>query len=124
VNESAIDVPEFDPCPKCGERLGGRYEHEGQLVCWPCTGLKLLRVRRAQDLDWIAYRKAIIAALQRDGTFIYINADRVAGCCPICKAPLGVRFKDRQPAADLHCHGGCSEHDVAANLGKRARDRR
>jgi hypothetical protein len=33
--------PDVAPCPRCGELRGARYRHNGQLVCWPCTGYKL-----------------------------------------------------------------------------------
>jgi hypothetical protein len=78
-------------------------------------------VRHQRDPNWVAFRKRIIAALDHDGAFFYIDADRVAGRCPICEEPLGIRFKGRTPAADLVCHGGCDERQVAAMLGKASR---
>lgn len=78
-------------------------------------------IRRPRDPDWVKFRKRVIAALERDGAFFYISADRIAGRCPICEEPLGVRFKGRTPAADLVCHGGCDERRLAATLGKAPR---
>jgi hypothetical protein len=50
------------PCPRCGEKLGGRYRHKGQWVCWPCTGLRPAAPRRPktnrarQNADWLVGR--------------------------------------------------------------------
>jgi hypothetical protein len=70
------------------------------------------------DPDWVTFRKQVIAALERDGTFRYIAKDRVSGRCPVCEAGLGVHFKGQTPAADFICHAGCEERRVAARLGK------
>jgi hypothetical protein len=70
------------------------------------------------DPEWIRFRRLVLAAVDRHGPLFYINADRVAGRCPICEEPLGIRFKGRTPAADLVCHGGCDEGCVVAMLGK------
>jgi hypothetical protein len=105
------------PCP-CGEPLGGRYWHHGQLVCWPCTRLRPTEPPPPRDSEWVRFRKRIIAALEHDGASSYVSADRVAGRCPICEEPLGVRFKGQTPVAEFVCHAGCPEEEVVRRVGR------
>jgi hypothetical protein len=82
------------------------------------AGGSTIRRRRPPDPEWVRFRVQVIEGLDRDGAFYYITPDRVAGRCPICSEPLGVRFKGRTPAADFVCQGGCEERDIVAMLGK------
>ena len=115
------------PCPKCGETLGGRYRHNGQMLCWPCWGIDPYPAEppRPADPDWIHFRKAIIDALwtlDRD-RFAYLDEDTIVGACPICAAELPeylvVRFHGKAPRADVSCSLGCNGKAIARALGPR-----
>ena len=71
------------------------------------------------DPEWVRFRKAIVstlAALDRE-RFFYIDRDRVAGVCPVCRAGfLAVRFHGKACRADLHCSLGCDEREVARSI--------
>ena len=70
------------------------------------------------DPDWIVFRKSVIAKMLRDGAFHYIEHDRLAGGCPVCRrGVLGVRFIGRTPAANFICHSGCGQDAIAERLG-------
>lgn len=40
-----------DPCPRCGEADGGRYNDGGELVCWPCWKNTRESFREAELID-------------------------------------------------------------------------
>ncbi|HUA10510.1 MAG TPA: hypothetical protein VMA83_00730 [Solirubrobacteraceae bacterium] len=65
-----------------------------------------------------AFRRRIVDALDR---FEYVDRDNCAGACPACDGILSVHFAGTAARADLVCHSGCSEADVAAAIRKRAR---
>lgn len=65
----------------------------------------------------VRFRTRIIDALDH---FEYVNADTCVGACPVCDGVLGVRFHGTAPRADLTCHAGCDERDVAAAIGRLA----
>jgi hypothetical protein len=118
------------PCPGCGEPRGGRYPRGGQLVCWPCSGLKFDTARRPAEPDWVAFRKRIIAALDRvdASRFAYINDDRIVHVCPACRAGLpeylAVTFHGKTPRAELRCSSGCAEPAIARAIGRLTSRRR
>jgi hypothetical protein len=68
--------------------------------------------------EWVQHRFAIVDALIADGAFFYLGADHVAGRCPRCSMPLGVRFLGRTTDVDVTCHGGCDPVDVIRWLGR------
>jgi hypothetical protein len=73
----------------------------------------------ALPADPVRFRERIVGALlrvDREG-FWYIDADSVAGVCPICGDVLSVYFAGRAPRAELVCLLGCTEPDVFAALG-------
>ena len=71
------------------------------------------------DQLWPQFRRRIIDALFAvdDSTFIYINADKVLGTCPVCESSrpeyLAVEFHGRTSRADLRCSRGCAPSEIA-----------
>lgn len=53
--------------------------------------------------------------------FDYINSDTAIVECPVCSAPLTLAFHGTAAEADLHCHRGCSEHQIIAAIEGRQR---
>lgn len=76
--------------------------------------------RRVLSLEARKFRELIIGRLWGDHG-VYVNEDRFVGTCIICGEALGVRFAGYAPRAELHCHGGCSEAELADHLGLEAR---
>ena len=65
----------------------------------------------------VRFRAAIIDAVGDSlGRFYYIDQDACLGVCPVCDAALAVRFHGRAARADLACHGGCAEQEIADAL--------
>jgi hypothetical protein len=73
--------------------------------------------------DAVRFRDRIVHALLRVDRkgFWYIDADSVAGVCPICGDVLSVYFAGRAPRAELICQLGCAEADVSKALGRPTR---
>ena len=92
--------------------------YDGRGKCWACMRVPSKRKPKRRDPEWIGFRKGIIDALLRDGSFFYVDPDRIAGRCPICGDPLHVRFIGRTPAADFVCQRGCDELKITAQLGR------
>jgi hypothetical protein len=69
----------------------------------------------------VQFRGLVIEALWDHERFGYIDADAFVGTCPVCGAAVGVRFHGHAPRADLNCHGGCREDEIAARLGLKVR---
>ena len=111
-------------CPGCGVTSSENYDGRGS--CWPCYVAERPEMARPVRTrhnvpEWVAFRRRILTALGRDGTCEYVLKDRVAGRCPVCTAPLGVRFRGQEATVDLICRDGCEERLVAARLGKAGR---
>jgi hypothetical protein len=115
------------PCPKCGEPHGGRYPVGGRWLCWPCTGIAPERPRPPALTDWQRFRKQILDVLWRldRSRFMYLDEDRCAGACPVCRAALpehlAVRFHGVAPRADIVCSLGCPDDELATAFGIEAR---
>lgn len=109
------------PCPKCGEPLGARYQHNGELVCWPCTGLEPLPAAKPRPPD--PFRSKIADKLRAlaDDRVWFLYPDTMIGICPVCQARLPehltVRFHGLADRADLCCSLGCPEAEIAAAFG-------
>jgi hypothetical protein len=57
-----------------------------------------------------------------DGQFRgYIDHDCFVGTCPVCGFAVGVRFAGYAPRATLTCEGGCTEAEIAAQIGLEVR---
>jgi hypothetical protein len=115
------------PCPDCGELLGGRYPHDGRLVCWPCfmkrTGVDPLPAYTPRrDPEWVTFRQTIVDRLWAldSRRFFYIDENRILGACPICGGGyVRVDFHGTTPRADITCSLGCDGFEVAGALGWR-----
>ena len=112
-----MSVAAITACPGCGTRSSEDYDGRGS--CWTCFsrehGIAPAPARRGNVEAWVEFRRRIIRALE---PFHYIDKNTAASVCPICDDSLGVRFKGQRPAADLTCHGGCPERELAATLRK------
>lgn len=64
----------------------------------------------------VRFRGAIIDALWDKNRFGYVDENRFIGTCPVCGFAIGVHFAGHAPRATLHCHGGCTESEIAARL--------
>jgi hypothetical protein len=111
----------------CGESRGGRYQHGGQWVCWPCSGLKPLEPPPVALLPGQQFRGRIsdkLWALDKD-RYWSLGDGHILGVCPVCRAGLpeylSVRFHGRAARADLVCSLGCAEADLAAAFGLEVR---
>jgi hypothetical protein len=99
-------------CPDCGEQLGGRYKHQGRLVCWPCTGLEALPAAPVRDPDWRRFRRHIIDAIAASG-FHYVDQNTIVGACPACLAGnIRVEFHGLAPRATITCSLGCDDEEI------------
>jgi hypothetical protein len=61
------------------------------------------------------FRERIVAKLLSADAerFWYIDQNTCAGACPVCGGRVSVCFHGLAPRADLECHGGCSDGDLA-----------
>ena len=106
-------------CPRCGEPLGGRYRHGGQLVCWQCTGIEPLPAHTPTDPAWITFRRRIIDTLVSfdRGRFMYVDADRFVAGCPVCVTGfVTVRFHGKTSRAEITCSLGCPDDELGRAL--------
>ena len=68
---------------------------------------------------------AIAGPMPRSGEWLftdrfwYVDRDVVVGVCPVCDGSIGVTFAGTAPRADLRCHRGCNELDVAAAIASK-----
>lgn len=76
---------------------------------------------RCLSADARRLRNFLIDRLWVDGAFGYVDANCFLGVCPICGAPVEVHFHDFAPRATLGCQQGCTEDEIAAELGLRVR---
>lgn len=67
----------------------------------------------------VGFRRLLIDALWDGERFGYVDEDCFIGTCPVCGAAIGCRFAGWAPRATLNCHGGCSEAQVVAAVGRR-----
>lgn len=73
-------------------------------------------VRKPLSEEAVRFRKLLIDTLWDESRFGYIDQDRFIGSCPICGFAIGVTFAGRAPRAALHCHGGCTEDEIASRI--------
>jgi hypothetical protein len=78
---------------------------------------RTLSGHRMLSEDAVRFRRALIDALVVDGAPGYVTENSFGGHCPVCGEYLNFRFHGFAPRADLHCHGGCTEREVAEALG-------
>lgn len=76
---------------------------------------------RQLSADAVKFRRLIIDALWDDRQFGYVTEDIFVGSCAVCDAPVGVHFAYGAPRAVLHCHGGCTEAEIANRIGLEVR---
>lgn len=78
---------------------------------------------RALSDEAIEFRRLLIDKFwpPNSACFGYVDSNVFVGECVICGAPIGVHFAYRAPRAVLHCHGGCTEAELAEWLGLEAR---
>ncbi len=65
------------------------------------------------------FRQRLIAVLSRHtpaSRFFYLGADQIVMVCPVCDAPLSVRFHGTAVRATLECQDWCSEAEIAEVL--------
>jgi hypothetical protein len=66
----------------------------------------------------LRFRGSIIDGVAGDGSrFYYIDKDTSVGVCPCCGGPVSIRFAGMAARAELDCHLGCAEADIAEALG-------
>lgn len=69
----------------------------------------------------VRFRYAVIERLWDSDALGYLTEDRFIGTCPVCGAAIAVHFAGYAPRATLCCYGGCSEEEIAAELGWKVR---
>ena len=71
----------------------------------------------------VAFRGLVLEALwpPQYSRCHYGSEDAFSGVCPLCDMTVVVRFAGRAPRAELTCWGGCSEAEIAAEIGMRWR---
>jgi hypothetical protein len=68
--------------------------------------------------ETVAFRTAILDACASDAErFYYIDKDRSVAVCPLCDGALTITFHGVAARADLRCHLGCVESDIADAIG-------
>lgn len=79
------------------------------------TGSRAAALRQLST-EAFRFRRLVIDTLGAQ-QFVYLNADRFIGACPICGAAVRVHFAGYAPRATLQCHGGCTEAEIADAVG-------
>ena len=72
--------------------------------------------RRVLSLEARKFRELIIDRLWGERG-VYVNEDRFVGTCVICGGAIGVVFDGYAARAKLDCHTGCTEAELASQLG-------
>lgn len=86
------------PCPACGEPRGGRYEHDGRWVCWPCLPARTRRRPPQRRREPDRYGEVVDHVRRRleeitDSTVFGIAPGVIAAHCPVCiDGTVRIRF--------------------------------
>jgi hypothetical protein len=73
---------------------------------------------RPLSRETVAFRTAIIDGCNVDPErFFYVSMDVLVAVCPVCDGALTIAFHGAAARADLRCHRGCAESDIARVMG-------
>ena len=72
--------------------------------------------RRVLSSEAREFRELIIDRLWGEHG-VYVDEDHFVGTCVICGDPIGVVFDGYAARAKLNCHTGCTEAELASQLG-------
>jgi hypothetical protein len=90
-----------------------------QLQPTPPGVVKLRQSKAPEDPAWVRWRMQVIALMERDGSWAYMEHDRCIGLCPVClDRTLTVRFIGHTPEADWLCANGCDAAAIVRQLGR------